>query len=199
MGSGKTKVCRELASLGCYVVSADEVVHAVYTEDRSAVKQIGEKIGKNALDEDGNVYRPGLRDLTVSYPTKLSQLEAIVWPSAKNRIANIVNSLQGVKEIDPATVALEAALLLEAGWHDLVDEIWIVEATATDIVRRLETRGLSSAETKVLSDRQMMSDKRFLASKTGKPTGIIVNDSTLQALRRRTFRLFRDGATDFNA
>jgi dephospho-CoA kinase len=46
-----------------------------------------------------------------------------------------------------AVVILEAPLLVEAGWTELVDEVWVTTASETTVLERLkEQMGLSQAE-----------------------------------------------------
>jgi dephospho-CoA kinase len=44
---------------------------------------------------------------------------------------------------------VEAALLLEAGWASLVDEVWVTVASEATVLKRLKMRsGLSDAESR---------------------------------------------------
>ena len=46
-----------------------------------------------------------------------------------------------------SVVVLEAPLLIEAGWTDLVDEVWVTIASETTVLERLEQQtGLSEKE-----------------------------------------------------
>ena len=44
-------------------------------------------------------------------------------------------------------VVVEAALLFEAGWDSLVQEVWVTDASEDAVIRRLEQRnGMSEEE-----------------------------------------------------
>lgn len=57
-------------------------------------------------------------------PSNMARLQGIVWPEirllAEERIE--VLGREGAE-----SVVLEAAVLLEAGWDDLCDDLWVVQ------------------------------------------------------------------------
>jgi len=54
----------------------------------------------------------------------MARLNAIVWPSIKELALEEIRRM-GEQE-KKSVVILEAAILLEAGWSDLVEETWVV-------------------------------------------------------------------------
>lgn len=54
----------------------------------------------------------------------MARLQHIVWPEIRLLAERRIKGL-GWKGTD--SVVLEAAVLLEAGWDDLCDELWVVQ------------------------------------------------------------------------
>ena len=51
------------------------------------------------------------------------------------------------REENKNPIVLDAALLFQAGWNDLCDEVWLVTSSPVDLVReRLTSRGLTIEE-----------------------------------------------------
>lgn len=68
-------------------------------------------------------------------PSDMERLQRIVWPEikllAKERISKMGE--EGVE-----SVVLEAAVMLEAGWDDLCEEVWTVQVPQ-DVARCVRT------------------------------------------------------------
>jgi dephospho-CoA kinase len=109
------------------------------------------------------IDRKKLGSVVFADPTAMAKLEHIVWPHVKTLISNKVTMLrqewldqQEKVELEVGTVqhrrrrpivVLEAAVLLDAGWDDLLDGLWVVTAPRDVALHRLmETRGLTLQE-----------------------------------------------------
>jgi hypothetical protein len=74
---------------------------------------------------------------------------------------------------------LEAAVLFEAGWEDLVDEVWVVVVEPDIAVQRLaERNGLDEAAARARIDSQLSNDER-----TARADVVIENNGTLEELK----------------
>ena len=59
-------------------------------------------------------------------------------------------------------VVVEAALLLEAGWDSLVDEVWVTDSSEEAVVQRIGARNaLSEEEVRRRIDSQMNRSERL--------------------------------------
>lgn len=54
----------------------------------------------------------------------MARLQGIVWPEIRLLAEQ---KIQGFGDAGAESVVLEAAVLLEAGWDDLCDELWVVQ------------------------------------------------------------------------
>ena len=81
-------------------------------------------------------------------------------------MAKIVKEkIESLKESGSSVVVLEAAVLLEAGWDTLVDEVWTVTAPVDAVLERLKARnGMASDEANRRIAAQMSVEDRLKSS-----------------------------------
>jgi dephospho-CoA kinase len=179
IGAGKSVVRAELAALGAEVIDADRVGHSVYEPGTRGFDAVAEAFGPEVVGGDGRIDRRKLGALVFADPEKLAQLNAIVHPLIRAEIERRVDTARRSASVPAAVV--EAAVLLEAGWDVLVDEIWLVVASRERVLERLAVgRGLSAAEVDARLARQMGDDERRRRADV-----IIENDGSLEELRAR--------------
>ena len=123
IASGKSTVARALGARGAYVIDADKLGHSAYVKGTAAFDLVVATFGNDVVGDDGEVDRRKLGGKVFGNENALKQLTDIVWPAIRIMAENeIAEALQA----EPArVVVLEAAVLIEAGWLDLADEIWV--------------------------------------------------------------------------
>ncbi len=83
-------------------------------------------------------------------------------------------------------VVLEAALLIEANWTSLVDEVWITVAPEAVVLKRLkERRGLDEEETLARIRSQLSTEERIKHADV-----VINNDGELDKVKARVKELW---------
>jgi dephospho-CoA kinase len=134
IGSGKSTVASFLRELGATVIDADEIGHEVYLPDSQGWEAVVAAFGEGILAADGTVDRRKLGELVFKDPAALAKLNCIVRPLITEEVKTRLKKLckEGVR-----VAVLEAALLIEAGWGPLVDEIWVTTAPENVIYKRL--------------------------------------------------------------
>lgn len=177
IGSGKSVVRAMLADLGAAVIDADRVGHEIYLPGTPGFAAVVATFGRDIVDAEGRIDRPKLGAVVFSDPAKLAELNAIVHPLIQ---AEIVQRIAEERKRGTApAVVVEAAVLLEAGWDRLVDEVWLVSADREEVLKRLgASRGLSRVESEARIARQMSDADRRKASKV-----VIENRGGLDDLR----------------
>ena len=80
-------------------------------------------------------------------PERLNQLTSIVWPATRESMRRSIAELRAKGATLP--IVVEAAILIEAKWQPLFDEIWLVRAPREQVVTRIE----SPARTETRGDR----------------------------------------------
>jgi phosphopantetheine adenylyltransferase/dephospho-CoA kinase len=158
IASGKSTAARFLGELGAHVIDADRLGHRAYEPGSPAHAAVVAAFGPEIVGDGGHIDRKALGAQVFGKPEALKRLTDIVWPAIRTLAEEEVRQVQAS---DPdRIIVLEAAVLFEAGWDDLGDEVWvnvidrenaIARATARDnvpreaIERRLDAQ-LSNAE-----------------------------------------------------
>ena len=153
IGTGKSEAARQLEALGASIISADEVGHEAYTPNTEAWEQVIAAFGDDILQDDGDIDRRKLGAIVFSDPSQLEKLNQIMHP----RMARMVSDKIGVlRDQGVNVVVVEAALLFEAGWDTLVEEVWVTDSPEHIVIGRLKERnGLSEEEAKKRIHSQM--------------------------------------------
>src|SRR5579885_3903142 len=119
IASGKSTVAAMLRELGFRVIDADRLAHRLTEPGQPAHDEILREFGPAVLDAAGRIDRPRLAAVVFSDPARLARLNAIVHPRVEESLHRQMDDWQreGVRE----PVLVEAALLLEAGYHKTLD------------------------------------------------------------------------------
>ncbi len=139
IGCGKSTVLSILKEkYNCYVIEADKVGHLVMEPNQSAYNEVVEffinELGlTNILNADRTINNAELGKIVFNDSEKLSKLNAIVHPKVKKYIVDIIKSITSSPKCDTIFV-VEAALLIEAGYDDICDDVWYVYSE--DEIRR---------------------------------------------------------------
>jgi dephospho-CoA kinase len=135
IGAGKSTVSQMLKELGAAVIDADQVGHQIYVPDMPAWRELVATFGESVLNPDRTINRQALGKIVFADPEALRTLNRIVHPKMFARMAELIAELQahgGVKAI-----VIEAAVLIEAHWQPLADQVWLVIASEPVVLERL--------------------------------------------------------------
>lgn len=179
IGSGKSTVAEILASLGALVIDADRVGHEVYLPGTPGWQQVVDAFGPGVVATDGTIDRKALGAIVFSDPNALSRLNAIAHPLIREAVRKRVE--QARAEAPSRPVIIEAAVLIEARWFELVDEVWVVVASPEAVIRRVTaSRPLDATAVQARIDAQLSDAERREVADV-----VIVNDGSRDDLRRR--------------
>ncbi|XP_005063178.2 PREDICTED: LOW QUALITY PROTEIN: bifunctional coenzyme A synthase [Ficedula albicollis] len=157
-GSGKTSIAKLLGQLGAFIIDADKLGHAVYVPGGPAYEPVVAAFGAGILNKDGTINRKVLGAKVFGNQERLKSLTDIVWP----QIAQMAK--ERVREADAqgkAVCVLDAAVLLEAGWQDMVHEVWTAIIPEEEAVRRIVARdGLTEEAARHRLQSQMTNKQR---------------------------------------
>ena len=177
IGSGKSVVADLLRRQGASIIDADRLGHEAYTPNSEAWRQVVAAFGEDILTADGEINRRKLGAIVFGDPAQLERLNAIMHPL----MARMVEQRKSQLASEGVTVAVvEAAVLFEAGWDILVDEVWTTHSPADVVVERLQQRnGLSDEEARKRINSQMSNAERI-----GRSDVVVENASDLDTLER---------------
>jgi dephospho-CoA kinase len=185
IGSGKTTVTKFLTELGAPIIDADKVGHAIYAPGGPAHNDVIAAFGQGILAPDGAIDRKKLGPIVFADPAALKRLNAIVHPKMFARMREMIDDLRAGGERNP--IVVEAAILIEANWQALFDEIWLVVASKARVIERIELeRGLQPEQTEARIRSQLSDEERRKHS-----TLVITNDGTIGELREKVADLWR--------
>ena len=160
IGSGKSTVARMLTQKGAKLLSADAVGHEVYEPDRPAFHEIVDAFGRDIVGADGRIDRKALGPIVFSDPQQLRRLNAITHPRMKELMRE---KLEAARAGGARIAVLEAALLFDAGWDDLADEVWVTVAPPEVAAKRTAERSAISVEEALSRIRAQMSNQERIA------------------------------------
>jgi dephospho-CoA kinase len=185
MGSGKSTVTKFLAELGAPIIDADKVGHAIYAPGGPAYSDMIAAFGRGILAPDGTIDRKKLGPVVFADPDALKRLNSIVHPRMFARMREMVQQLRAEGEHNP--IVVEAAILIEANWQPLFDEIWLVAASRERVIERIERdRGLKPEQTEARIRAQLPDEERQKHAMV-----LISNDGSFEELRQKVSELWR--------
>ena len=135
--SGKSTVSEILAEKGAVIIDADKIGHEVYKPHTETWQTLVDTFGEWILVKNGNINRRRLGDIVFNDPAALTLLNKIVHPPMRKVIEA---ELKRLRRAGADVVIIEAAILIEAKWTDLVDEIWVTTAPENVVIDRLQNR-----------------------------------------------------------
>lgn len=186
IGSGKSTVMEMLKNIyGAVVLLADDIGHTAMDKDTVTFRQMTEAFGKEILDADGNIDRNILSGILMSSEEKLAIQNSIVHPYVIDKINEAIAECKsnGIK-----LVAVESAILYEAGCDALCDEVWYVTADTDVRVKRLiKDRGYTKEKAYAFIQKQKP-DEYFLA----RCSRVIYNNDDIENLSKQLRKCIED-------
>jgi len=177
IGCGKSTVAGLLASRGAIVIDADRLARDVTEPGEPALDAIADRFGRELIGSDGRLDRAALGRIVFDDPAALADLEAIVHPAVRPRI---LAALEAAGATTAPAVILEAIRLVDGGYVDLLDEIWLVGCSPDTQRERLAARGGDPEDV----ERRIAAQAGLVARARAVATRIIATDGSLDATTR---------------
>ena len=166
------------------IISGDELGHQAYLPDTDAWKDVLARWGEDLMNpESREIDRRKLGGIVFADSEELKALNEIMWPRIRTLAEQrIVELREGGAKI----AVLEAAIMIEAGWTDLCDEVWVTQATEEDAISRLQARNALTEEQAMQRIRsQLSNDEREDYADV-----LLKNTGTIEELRVRVGELW---------
>lgn len=171
IASGKSTVSAWLAKQGAPIIDADIIARQVVEKGQPCLKQLVEAFGQTILLADGRLNRPLVGQLVFTDKAKRQKLNQIMHKAIKEKMAEQA----AIYEKTGQTAAIyDVPLLVETGWYQWMDEVWVVAVSPKTQLKRLMLRNqYTEVEAKERIASQMpLADKIKVADK------VIANDGT---------------------
>lgn len=143
VGAGKTTVLEYIKEkYNCRVVYSDDVANEIKMKGYPAYDELIRLLGMEILGPDDEIDRNKMAQAIFGDEKKLKAVNNILHPAVNQYIINIIDEERLRGRLD--FVFVEAALLIENGYEDIVDELWYVYASEDVRRERLKaSRGYS--------------------------------------------------------
>jgi dephospho-CoA kinase len=182
LATGKSFVGAVLEELGCRVLKADELGHAVLEPDGEAYAPVVESFGREILDDAGRIDRKRLAAIVFNDTGKLQLLNSFVHPAVVEREDAW---MQQVEDADPSAIAVvEAAILIETGSYRRFHKLVLALCSEAQQIERAMARDGTPRELVIERLRRQMplEEKRKFADYVIDTSG--TTDDTIEQVRR---------------
>ena len=157
--SGKSTVANMLKKLGATFIDADKVGHEAYRPDTETWREVVAAFGESILQPNREIDRRKLAQIVFGDPQALQKLNGIMHPRMFQTMKLQIEALRREGKTD--ALVLEAAILIEAKWTPLVDQVWVTSAPEEVVIQRLVNRnGLSEEQARARIRSQLSNAER---------------------------------------
>lgn len=155
VGAGKTEILAYIRKhYRCEIYLADQVAHAVQEPGGACFDRLVALFGKGIVGEDGQLDRAALASRIFLDKHMLERVNEIVHPAVREYLLEKVRLAKEDPRIE--LFFIEAALLVETGYKEIVDELWYIHAGEDIRARRLqENRGYTQEKAASIMNRQL--------------------------------------------
>ncbi len=155
VGAGKSEVLTFLSKhYNCRVIMADRVAHQLEEPGGRCYEPLLALLGSDVLTLDGRIDRQKMAALIFGDSLMLQQVNAIVHPSVKEYLLEQIAQERAAKKF--AYLFIEAALLLEEGYAEIVDDLWYIHTEAAIRRQRLKAaRGYTDEKIDSILSKQL--------------------------------------------
>lgn len=135
IASGKSHIAKYLKEKhDMEVIDCDILGHECYTEKDSPLPaRIAERFG-DVINDDGMVDRKKLGAIVFGDKSRLDELSSIVWPIIMDMVK------ERISRSSSKIIVVEAAAIVEAGWHPFLNELWTVFVPPQEQIKRVIDR-----------------------------------------------------------
>lgn len=177
---GKTLVSDYMKRYHVDVIDADLVTRELYSPGSDLLGDIISEFGEEFLLPDGNLDRGLLKAHVFPDKAKKERLDEIVQPAIRKAIFEDLMASNSDHQL------LVVPLLIEKGYMDLCDEIWLLKVDENTQLQRLILRDRISEElaNSIIQSQMSFDDKRKFADR------IIDNRSSREYTQKQVKRFF---------
>ena len=125
IGSGKSLVAKIMIDkYGAVFINTDKIAKDQMKIGGISYQGVVDYFGKSILAEDGSINSSKLSKLVFNNKEKLQKLNDLTHPQVLEVVVNELNKLGASGEVKYAII--ETALMIEAGFDYICDEVWYV-------------------------------------------------------------------------
>ena len=152
VGAGKSRVLAYLQEhYNCRIMMTDQTAKDLQLPGGACYGPVLEILseadtGRELLEQDGTINKEEMASRIFADPDLLRRINALIHPAVTQAVMDAIAQEREAGRID--YFFLEAALLIETGFTEVVDSMWYIYADEAVRRQRLrETRGYDDAKT----------------------------------------------------
>ena len=175
VGAGKSEILAYLRErTNCRVIIADKVAHELEEQGGACYDKIVALLGDGIVAEDGRIDKAKMAARIFADKEVLHQINAIIHPAVKEYILSVIAEERQKGRLD--YLFIEAALLIEGGYGEIVDEMWYIHADGPSRRERLKTsRGYSDEKIAGIMREQLPEEEFY------RHCSVVIDNSRLPA------------------
>ncbi|MCR4618170.1 MAG: dephospho-CoA kinase [Lachnospiraceae bacterium] len=166
VGAGKSEILKFIKRhYDCRIYFADNVAHEVRKPGTKCYNALRELLGEDVVSDSKKMASKLFSDKRL-----LEKVNAIIHPAVREYL---LDALKDARAEGTELFFVEAALLIEAGYKSILDELWYVYADPSVRVKRLmDSRGYTKEKAisimeNQLSDEEFRSQSDFIIDNSG--------------------------------
>lgn len=159
IGAGKSEILSYIRKhYKCEIYLADEVAHEVKRPGTECYRSLVDLLGKEIIDPDGQIDKARMAEKIFADASLLEKVNQLIHPAVKVYLLEHLEKARDAGEVELFFV--EAALLIECGYGELVDEMWYIYADEQVRRERLKkARGYSEEKIENIMAKQLPEQK----------------------------------------
>lgn len=158
IGCGKSSLSNIFKDNNMKIIDADIISRQIF-EDRDVLQSVFNHFGDSIKNDDNTLNRKVLGSIVFNDDKKLIELNELTHPKIYMKI---VNQIQKYKSMGEEIVVIDAALLIEGGYLDIIDKLIVVICNKEEQIRRVQYRDKCSIEeAKSRIDSQMKQEEKI--------------------------------------
>lgn len=184
IASGKSTAVALIRQAGYQVIDADQVVHELQAKGGRLYQVLLETFGQDILLPSGELDRPKLAELLFAHADSMAK-------SSQQQNAIIREALAKQREELSQTEAIffmDLPLLVELGYQDWFDAIWLLYVDEETQLKRLMERNQLTE----LAAKQRIASQLPMSQKKAYADLVIDNNGDLQALETQIHKVLQD-------
>jgi len=176
IASGKSTLTAYFRKQNIPVFDADTSAHDAVKLGSPCLTQIQEVFGNKILKQTGELDRKAMAALAFSNGDALKKLENIIHGYVWSKAQEFITAQKNEK-----IIVLDVPLLIECGWYKSVDEVWLLEVSEEEQIKRAMARNnITEDEVRARIKAQMpFSEKQKYA------TIILDNSGSISSLEKQ--------------
>ena len=158
IGCGKSSLSKVLMQNNIDVIDADIISRNIF-EDKELLNLVFENFGENIKNSDGSLNRKALGNIVFNDDQKLVILNGLTHPKIKEKI---LNKIDEIRNIGKSLVVIDAALLIEGGYLDILDKLIVITCKESIQISRIQLRdNLTKEQAISRMNSQMSQDEKI--------------------------------------